>query len=1226
MAPHEQSTHVKVGLLLTQVRGEFLRNSPDEPGGAARAAKALKRAFELLNCRDERCRRLSEGSGAGGLCCRSCSTTEDEARLLEESAGDADDDRGDVASAEGSAKDRMALRTAFLESSYLPFASFLLREVGPLWLPAWDRAASTNLVATQGNDNRSAAVESSAAAVTREDASNNTGMWSPSPRDLFEAFFRPPAVPPSLALLALCEGLSRRAPDRIATSQRPALWLDGTLDSSGMGGQAGVLVEAAPAPDARVAQQICRLLQPFLRQPSAQQSPMPLHNREPVPLLVEVVEELAGGIDVSEGECTETKREDEDPPRERYDPEAGRGPAPLVGGGAGETLASALCLAPQRVANSLGPIAPPDFSPAVFFPAVCRAVVRGTVNVRSSATTRTTATAAANATATGDVWREFTGRLLTAGRASDLADAWLRAMVAGKQDDPIGGSGGNGSTGRTSATEEADVAAWEAWAEGPDIVPEAHAWMMTRLPASRRKSFTEALLRALWPHDGRRGRHHTWWQQHQQHQQPSSHWPAGFPAAACRVLIGRPLLSGRPFPRSPHEEGPGRRRPGIGEENGGGCSAVSSFSASSSVLQKRQQQGDSDDDDGDESTADMSVGLVERLLLQRPLPAPAAEAIADTLAWCDRRSTCTAGAAARFGAATSEGSGREGEAVAGRGLLMGALKRVGAVWAEPSFLNRSPPRQQEFYTRFLLAALRSGSLDGQLGGGVDGDQDTLVILIRGVGSHLDIPVRETRLRGMRVGEAVAALGGTELRFDELDGEREEQRREEPRDEGQGETSAGKQESISGNEGTKSGNSKDGTAGPIRERPRSKKKKSRRGSKGRSAALDAEEKRRRHWQSLPASFGGGGGQVVGRGDGEDDSDLDPDMLLPLGGAGSGSDSEDANVGGGNDITGSEQESGSTSSGSSTDTEGEGYGGDLLGGGGFGLGDDDDDALEAYDLWDDQDDLAKVAEPVYLDQLIEMLRSREKPDTADQHETALRCAEKLVRRNPPDLAHRAPELSRDLLYLEDSFDLECFEARRSGALVATVAAAPESCALYLGSEVWGTGATEGTKLQILDVLVQAASELAGWTRPSGGGGVDDSDGSHGGHPSSSGGSYPSALLQEARGATPQGSIRRQQLHSQQQRGPKATHGLSASAVAAAPSARIEGVRDRPDSKEGKAREGAGGGSSRAANGEGVASVGGTTRRWGYRRGPREQLRRNLFGRLAPVFFYPLAQVCH
>lgn len=53
---------------------------------------------------------------------------------------------------------------------------------------------------------------------------------------------------------------------------------------------------------------------------------------------------------------------------------------------------------------------------------------------------------------------------------------------------------------------------------------------------------------------------------------------------------------------------------------------------------------------------------------------------------------------------------------------------------------------------------------------------------------------------------------------------------------------------------------------------------------------------------------------------------------------------------------------------------------------------------------------------------MLRSRDQPDTVDQHQTALAHAEQLVRRNPPDLAHRAAELSRDLLYLENSFDLE------------------------------------------------------------------------------------------------------------------------------------------------------------------------------------------------------------
>lgn len=50
MPPNQQSAHVKVGLVLTQVRGEFLRASTSDPEGPARAAKALSRGFELLNC------------------------------------------------------------------------------------------------------------------------------------------------------------------------------------------------------------------------------------------------------------------------------------------------------------------------------------------------------------------------------------------------------------------------------------------------------------------------------------------------------------------------------------------------------------------------------------------------------------------------------------------------------------------------------------------------------------------------------------------------------------------------------------------------------------------------------------------------------------------------------------------------------------------------------------------------------------------------------------------------------------------------------------------------------------------------------------------------------------------------------------------------------------------------------------------------------------------------
>lgn len=54
--------------------------------------------------------------------------------------------------------------------------------------------------------------------------------------------------------------------------------------------------------------------------------------------------------------------------------------------------------------------------------------------------------------------------------------------------------------------------------------------------------------------------------------------------------------------------------------------------------------------------------------------------------------------------------------------------------------------------------------------------------------------------------------------------------------------------------------------------------------------------------------------------------------------------------------------------------------------------------------------------------EVLRSRDQPDTPDKHEIALKCAEQLIRRLPPDLPHRAPELSRDLLYLDNSFEME------------------------------------------------------------------------------------------------------------------------------------------------------------------------------------------------------------
>ena len=170
-----------------------------------------------------------------------------------------------------------------------------------------------------------------------------------------------------------------------------------------------------------------------------------------------------------------------------------------------------------------------------------------------------------------------------------------------------------------------------------------------------------------------------------------------------------------------------------------------------------------------------------------------------------------------------------------------------------------------------------------------------------------------------------------------------------------------------------------------------------------------------------------------------------------------------------------------------------------------------------------------------------------------------------------------------------------------------------------------------------MVQAASELAGWTNP-GRSGNRGGNGNGGALPP---GSRLLGLMQEPRGKT-QGSVRRQRPPSGSSPGidggrsnggdGDVKRGVPAGVAAEGRSAEgfgggsIVAPSASASSSESpsavKRRGGVGGGTS-SAEGEGAAARG--TRRWGYRRGPREQLRRNLFGRFAPIFFYPLAQVC-
>lgn len=144
------------------------------------------------------------------------------------------------------------------------------------------------------------------------------------------------------------------------------------------------------------------------------------------------------------------------------------------------------------------------------------------------------------------------------------------------------------------------------------------------------------------------------------------------------------------------------------------------------------------------------------------------------------------------------------------------------------------------------------------------DPEALPLLIRGVGTRLDVSTRETRLQGMRIGEAAAALGGQNLRFAELDDERGGNDYE---------TTEATEATVNGQEGKGVFLSKAG------------------GQVGRKGEDEKKGETKEEKEMFSAGYGGG-----------DYDDIGSNM-------------------------------------------------------------------EAYDLWDEEEDLAAVAEPVYLDQLIE-----------------------------------------------------------------------------------------------------------------------------------------------------------------------------------------------------------------------------------------------------------------
>ncbi|CAM9293840.1 unnamed protein product [Discosporangium mesarthrocarpum] len=1022
-----------------------------------------------------------------------------------------------------------------MEFSYGNFASFLLKEVGPTWLSRW-----SDTEAAESFD------------VFFRFAKPSSGDLTSPPR----------LLPPSLVLLALCEGLGGRLVDQAHMSRSGSL-------------------RNVSSPDARTVQRVCHLLEPFLADVTLCSNGETLDERSKQPLnarpermfvavhpFFNVVGELAWGTDPSIRTKEQAKAslgtllgevKDENKPK------GGAGTKEEVGNGlalgAPERLASSLCLVPQRVANTLNPLTPYSFTPEGWFPPVgTEAGVEVTVAPFLSHSARTRAGAKHRASL-GAVWRALAGRIVRAGRASDLLSAWLRCIIDRWQVVAADAKGGGtwastpGPDGKCSKAHSSGETKgdWEDWADSMGSA--SHVWMVSETPESSRGAIVEALLKTLpstLP-QGTQSSHRRRGRQGLGNLLTSGALPERFPEAVCRILIGTPLLEAQGIYHTGHcgwvgpgVEGGGSWGAGVGGSGSGGGGPG-------------------------------SLALLERLLLRRALPVTAGDAIADVLEWCDKKvaavsSRLSGGVRTNRPMGGGGGGGGGGGVGGGRGFLMSTFCRVAAVWAEPLFLNRSPAKQQELYTHFILAALRSGAMDNA---SLSSDPEALMLLVRGVGSHLQVTGRPARLRGMRVGEAMSDVIGQTLRFNELDSERDTASSWGGGEAGTGSRAgAGDRDGKGAEEGSqgRAGQGEGGYGGLG-------------GSEGRGVEREggdvthdgkgmakvrkgrrAHRKLKRQVKALPSGGRGiaGGGAGLGGWDLSCMEDLDPDMALPLGEK-SGSDSGHRDDRQSSAATNTDKED-------ADDEEDESWGG--------GGGKDFDD-LEAYNLWDDREDLAGVAKPVYLDRLLELLRSRDQPDTPDKHHVGLRHAETLIRQGTPDLPQRAPELCRDLLFLENSFDLEDFSGLRLRALVAATVAAPEASVYYLTSECWGTGTSEGTKLEILDVMVGAAQELAGYRGTGAGGGEGP------------GAREVSTLLSEVRGKT-QGSSKLLGMGKGKGGG----------------GGRGEGGNEVTKMKqEGSSAE------------EACVGRQWRVRRWGYRRGAQRPVVRNHFGRLAPAFFYSL-----
>ncbi|KAK0044242.1 telomere length regulation protein TEL2 [Biomphalaria pfeifferi] len=136
-------------------------------------------------------------------------------------------------------------------------------------------------------------------------------------------------------------------------------------------------------------------------------------------------------------------------------------------------------------------------------------------------------------------------------------------------------------------------------------------------------------------------------------------------------------------------------------------------------------------------------------------------------------------------------------------------------------------------------------------------------------------------------------------------------------------------------------------------------------------------------------------------------------------------------------------------------------------------DSDDDLEPYDMSNDKK-VMSTAPPKYVRECMEGLICSS--DNPDKTELCLQHAESLIRQKTTDLEEIAVEFAKILLHLENTHNFDNFLLNRFSALVALTVHCPQKVSEYLSTQFYERNYNTRQRMDILEVLANAAQELS------------------------------------------------------------------------------------------------------------------------------------------------------